>query len=144
MLKTCRAAGALSKGDRSCGRKIWLCPARATRDWLGCLGSSSAKLRPARPPKVGMWGISLDRRIDSTEPNCSQVAAHDHLGAVNWRATRDLWVRLIQHFEFQSDLIRPLMCLKDCGAYQRSEPLVLVVLEPRIDQISSIPPLTRA
>ena len=56
------------------------------------MGSSSAKLRPERPPKVGMWGISLDRRIDSTEPIFSQVAAHDHLGAVNWRATRDLWV----------------------------------------------------
>ncbi len=29
--RPCRAAGALSKGDRSCGRKIWLCRSRTSR-----------------------------------------------------------------------------------------------------------------
>ncbi len=44
---TYRAAGALSKGGRSCGRKIWLCPARARDDRNeGCLGSSSKLVRP--------------------------------------------------------------------------------------------------
>ena len=56
--------------------------------------------------------------IDSTEPICSKVTAHAHLGAVNSPATRDLWVQLIQHFELQSDFKRPLMCLKAWGARQ--------------------------
>ncbi len=45
-----RAAGALSKGDRSCGRKIWLCPARATTTERGLIGELKRKTEAGAPP----------------------------------------------------------------------------------------------
>ena len=46
-----RAAGALSKGDRSCGRKIWLCPARAVHGARAVWGALAQNWGRGAPQK---------------------------------------------------------------------------------------------
>ena len=56
-----RAAGALSKGDRSCGRKIWLCPARARHEIFWHVWGALAQNWGGKHPKSGYVGIPTGR-----------------------------------------------------------------------------------